>query len=209
MARKRKIAVRITHSPEARKLADLIEGIHAAMLTTVTDGGVLRSRPMATQRQPFNGTLWFFTYRNSAKTREIARDRHVNVSFADESSNTYVSVSGMARVVVDKAKAKELWNPMVKAWFPRGLSDPRLALLRVRVDQAEYWDGPSSRMVRLFEYAKALATGSRPDELDENRKVSLTREVSVNRGRPARQRTSPARAARRRTSARKAPRKRR
>ena len=207
MARKHKIAVRTTHSPEARKLADLIEGIHTAMLTTVTDGGVLRSRPMATQRQPFNGTLWFFTYRDSAKTREIARDRHVNVSFADESSNTYVSVSGMGRIVRDKAKAKELWNPMVKAWFPRGVNDSRLALLRVRVDQAEYWDGPSSRMVRLFEYAKALATGSRPDELDENRKVSLTREVSVKRR--GRGRQPPARAARRRTSARKALRTRR
>src|SRR3712207_7978131 len=40
-----------------------------------------------------DGSLWFFTGEDSAKTFEIQQDRHVNVSYMDDASNTYVSVS--------------------------------------------------------------------------------------------------------------------
>ena len=154
------------------KLADLIEDAQFAMLTTALPGGSLRSRPMATQRTRFDGELWFFTYRESAKVHEIADDQHVNVSYADPDSNTYVSVSGRARMLVDRAKAKELWNPALKAWFPKGLDDPNLALLRVTVEQAEYWDSPNSKVVQLAGFIKAVVTGKRAKG-GENEKITL------------------------------------
>src|SRR5690242_20494485 len=112
-------------SEAVEKLAKLIKGIKIAMLTTTCDDGTMRSRPMATQRTPFDGELWFFTDDESPKVAEIRKDQHVNVSYADADSNTYVSVSGRAMLVKDRAKAKELWNPLYKAWFPEGLDDPR------------------------------------------------------------------------------------
>jgi hypothetical protein len=48
-----------------------------------------------------------------------------------------------------------------KAWFPQGLDDPDLALLQVHVNQAEYWDTSSSKMVPLLGFVKAAATGQR------------------------------------------------
>jgi hypothetical protein len=42
------------------------------------------------------------------------------------------------------AKAKELWDPNYQTWFPAGPTDPHLALIRVRVERAEYWDAPFS-----------------------------------------------------------------
>src|SRR5207253_1026725 len=129
---------------DVQKLAKLIKGIKFAMLTTADTDGTLHSRPMATQETDFDGALWFFTYADSGKVHELQQDRAVNVSYADPSSNRYVSVSGTAQVVHDRAKAKELWSPAHKAWFPDGLEDPNLALLRIQVTKAEYWDGPSS-----------------------------------------------------------------
>ena len=145
-----------------------------AMLTTVCPDGSLRSRPMATLREKFDGTLWFFTSAAEPKVREIAHDPHVNVSYADPDKNNYVSVSGRASLVRDKARMKELWNPFFKAWFPKGLDDPQIALLRVEVEQAEYWDSPNSKLVQLGGFLKAVVTGKQAKG-GENEKLSMAR----------------------------------
>lgn len=154
------------------KLAEMIKDIKVAMLTTVDDDGSLRSRPMQTQNKAFDGQIWFFTYKDSAKSHNVEKDARVNVAYSEPDDDRYVSISGRASVVVDRAKAEELWSPVHKAWFPQGLEDPQLALIRVDVDHAEYWDTPSSSMVQLFGMAKALATGE-PYRPGENQKVNL------------------------------------
>ena len=161
---------------DIEKLHDLIHGIRFAMLTTIDDEGFLHSRPMATQKAEFDGDLWFFTGAGSPKVGEVQRDERVNLSYADPDGNRYVSLSGTAQLVRDPVKAKELWNPALKAWFPEGLDDPNLALLRVRVEKAEYWDAPSSKMVQLVGFVKAIATG-KPYDAGENEKIDLTSAV--------------------------------
>lgn len=143
------------------KLNELIHDIRIAMLTTQTPEGSLRGRPMATQEAPFDGNLWFFTSAESPKVDEIEDEHHVQLSYASPEDNRYVSVSGRATVVRDRAKAQELWSPAMKAWFPGGLDDPDLALLRVHVEAAEYWDSPSSTMVHIVGFVKAVSTGQR------------------------------------------------
>jgi general stress protein 26 len=157
-----------------KTLGELIKDIKFAMLTTVEDDGSLRSRPMGTQQAEFDGDLWFFTGASSAKVGEVQRDRQVNVSYADTDHQRYVSVSGTAQLVRDRAKIEELWNPIFKAWFPDGLDDPDLALLKVAVERAEYWDSPSSKVVQLYGFVKAVATGKRAgDEIGDNEKLSF------------------------------------
>jgi general stress protein 26 len=163
-----------SHEDNVAKLAELIKDIEVAMLTTVGTDGHLRSRPMATQQTEFDGTLWFFTWMDTDKVHEIQRDQHVAVSYAKPSDQRYVSVSGTARLVNDREKAKELWNPLLKAWFPKGLDDPNLGLLRVDAEHAEYWDAPSSKLVQLYGFTKAILTGKRyGEEGTEHEKVNL------------------------------------
>ncbi len=153
------------------KLNELIKEIQTAMLTTI-DGGVLRSRPMATQEAKFDGTLLFLTGADTHKDEEIKKDNRVNVSYAEPSDNIYVSVSGTAQTYHDQAKIDELWNPFYKAWFPDGQSDPNIRILKVTVEQAEYWDSSSSTIVHLVGFLKALATGEQYDG-GENKKIDL------------------------------------
>lgn len=163
-----------TRDENIHKLGELIKEVKIAMLTTADVDGTLRSRPMATQKTAFDGTLWFFTRASSPKVDEVERAHEVNLSYAAPDSNTYVSVSGTAQLVRDKGKAEELWNPILKAWFPRGLEDPDLALLRVTVHKAEYWDSPSSTMVQIAGFVKAVATGhSYQPGRGEHEKISL------------------------------------
>ena len=161
------------NNPSIEKLGEMIDGIKVAMLTTSEPDGVLRSRPMMTQQVEFDGDLWFFTSATAPKAAELQNDHNVNVSFADPGGQRYVSVSGAASLVRDPAKIRDLWHPIFKAWFPNGPDDPDLALIKVNVEQAEYWDSPSGKMVQLAGFVKSLATGQRLENAGDNEKLDL------------------------------------
>ncbi len=135
-------------SPEENKhLSSLIDGIKVAMLTTIGPDGSLRSRPMATLPGEFDGTLWFFTNIDSPKVDEVQLEQHVNVSYDDSDDHRYLSISGRATLSQERQKLEELWTPILLTWFPLGLDDPHLALLRVEADSWEYWDCQVATMV--------------------------------------------------------------
>src|SRR5687768_6415323 len=90
------------------KLRDLLQDFDAAMLVTRNSAGQLRSRPMAVADMGPGGTMWFITERHSGKMEEIARDNHVNVAMQGQMK--FVSISGRATPVDDRAKVAELWN---------------------------------------------------------------------------------------------------
>ena len=155
---------------DVEKLADLISDAKVCMFTTTDEHGASVSRPMAVQEVEFDGDLWFFTSEDSAKVRQVQGNARVNVSFS--SSSSWVSVSGDASVVRDSAKAKELWNAAVSAWFPDGPETPELVLLKVRATGAEYWDTPGTLTASLISFVKAHTTGE-PGGGTENRTVDL------------------------------------
>ena len=157
-----------TRQESIEKLKTLTEGIDFCMLTTI-NGGQLRSRPMSTQEFGSDGELWFFTSDQTHKVDEIEADDRVNAAYSQPDDNVYVSVSGRASIVKDRQKIEELWNPILKAWFPEGLDDPTLCLLKVSVEEAEYWDSPNSKIVQLVGFVKALVTGQQADGGDHGR----------------------------------------
>ena len=156
------------------KLWSMIKDIRFAMLVTEQEDGTLRSRPMATQQSEFDGDLWFFTALNAPKVAEVRHHAKVNLSYAEPDDQKYISVSGTCEVVRDKAKMQELWSPVYKAWFPNGIEDPNVGLLKVHVTNAEYWDSPNGKMVQLIGYLKAVATGEHyKASEDEHKKVDM------------------------------------
>ncbi len=156
------------------KLADLIDDINICMLTTVDTDGKPWSRPMATQDVTFGGDLWFFTRDDSEKVEHIERNRKVGVTFAHPGRQDYVTMAGTALIVKDKQKAEEMWSEPLKAWFPKGLEDPHLRLIKIEAERAEYWDSPSSPVVFALGYLKSKVTGKPATDLGENKKVDLT-----------------------------------
>jgi general stress protein 26 len=155
------------------KLWDLVKDVRIAMLTTQDEKGELHSRPMGAQEKDFEGDLWFFTSLDSRKSVEIQDNQKVNLCYMDTGKNLYVSVSGTAAVVRDAQKAQQLWSPLLKAWFPNGPTDPTVALIKVTVNEAEYWEGPSSKVVQLVKIFKAAATGTTPD-LGKNERIKVS-----------------------------------
>ncbi len=127
---------------------DLIKGIDTAMLTTVTDEGLV-SRPLKTQEVEFDGDLWFLTMDDTDKYLEIQQNPNVNVAYVGKS---YVSIRGTAELVRDRAKIKEFWNMAYEKLLETTSDDPNLVLIKVKADTAEYWEtGSKTKMVkRLF-----------------------------------------------------------
>lgn len=160
------------HQANIEKLGKMIKDIKYAMFSTVDKDGSIRSRPMANQGSDFNGELWFFTKASAPKVDEVEAEHRVNVSYADPSGQTYVSMSGLATLVRDKAKNNELWTTPMKAWFPDGPDDQDVALLKVAVDKAQYWDTPSSGIAHAVGLVSAVLTG-KPARLGEVEKVTL------------------------------------
>ena len=142
-----------------KKIAELAKGIHIAMMTTIAKDGTMSSRPMAVQDEPFNGTLWFLTRSSSEKVDEVKQDEHVTLTFAEPSSSKYIALKGRASVNQDRARIKEMWNPMYKAWFPQGEDDPDIAVLRVDVSEADYWEASSSKLIMRVKYLASAVTG--------------------------------------------------
>ncbi len=162
----------LTGSDGIKKIAALIQDIRIAMMTTAAPDGSFDSRPMATQKTEFDGSIFFLTRQESGKVHEIANDSHVSLLYADEADGKYVTVKGKATVYRDESKIHELWNPLYKAWFPEGEGDPAIGVLRVDVTEAQYWEASSSRLIRGIKYVAAAATGGEVD-LGKTGKVSL------------------------------------
>ena len=151
----------MTDTEDSAKLWDLIKTVEIAMMVT-EDGEHLRSRPMAVSQKEFDGTLWFFTRASAHKVAEVEHDHRVNLAYAHPGKQDYVSVSGRASIVTDRSAIEAHWSEPLRTWFPKGKDDPEIALIKVVVQQAEYWDAPSSTMLHAYGYVKAVLTGESP-----------------------------------------------
>jgi len=162
------MADQVAVSHDVSKLVEKIKDIKIAMMTTVENGQELHSRPMYTSKPEEDGTLWFFTERDSQKVGELRQDQHVSLGYSKPEDNLYVAITGVAQVVTDRAKIKELWSEALRGWFPNGSDDPNIALLKITISKGEFWDSPNSTLLRAYTYVKAVVTGKRhqpgPDE---------------------------------------------
>jgi general stress protein 26 len=155
------------------KVIDLIKGMHIAMLATRGPDGKYRSRPMAVSDIEFDGHLYFLTGEGSGKAHDLEKDGETVVTFADSHKSSYVALRGTGAIIHDRAQIKKHWSEAARGWFPKGVDDPNLALIRVTIEEAEFWDAPSGKMVVAYAYAKAMLTGEPPKTVGDHGKVSL------------------------------------
>jgi general stress protein 26 len=157
------------------KLWELIKDMRFAMLTTRHGNGHLHSRPMTTQNRGIDedDALWFFMARRAEPAVDLEADAQVNVAYADPGKDCYVSVSGTAAIVDDAAQRHRLWSKITEAWFPNGPDDPEVALVRVTITHADYWDVKQNKLVQLYKMAQAAVTGHPPKDMGEHRKVRM------------------------------------
>jgi general stress protein 26 len=151
----------------------IIKECRIAMLTTVEVGGLLRARPMTTVQKEFGGTLWFFSPTDSDAVHAVRENEQVCVAYANPDKADFVSLSGLGAVVTETAIKEVLWNSMVQTWFPQGPSSSEVAIIKIDVTRAEYWNSRSNNLVQLFAVAEAAVRGDTPKRVGEHREVRM------------------------------------
>lgn len=137
-----------------KKIGVIIEDLRVAILTTYNKQGRLSSRPMQVQEVDSQGVLWFFSSYNSRLIEEINLEPEVNLVFANSDKNEYLTASGLAEETQDLQKMQELWNPSLKTWYAQGLDTPGICLIKVEMDEVDFWDAPQANSVRFSRFAE-------------------------------------------------------
>jgi general stress protein 26 len=158
---------------DVEKLIEMVKGVRVCMLLTIEQNAEnLSGRPMSISKIDEDGTIWFFTKASSYKVDKIEESKKVSIAITNESNNNYLMIHGTATLINDKTKMKELWSSILKAWFPLGLNDPDMILIKVTPNEVNYWDTNSNKMVVLFNMIKAIVTGKEYAE-GEHGKINL------------------------------------
>ncbi len=147
----------------------MMDDIGICMLVT-WDGERQRARPMAAMPRQEEHAIYFLTDAHSVKDNQIDRFPKITATFTDKSDNDYVVVTGEAEVSNDRAKIKDLWSPMAKAWWDSA-DDPDIRLIVLRPEEAEAWDSPGG-VVATVKMLTAAMTDHAPD-MGDNAKLDL------------------------------------
>lgn len=143
------------------KLKELAEDIGVCLFSTELTSLPITTRPMALREVDNHGNLWFLSSRSSNKNFEIKHDNRVQLFFAKNSDNHFLSVYGTATIYRDQSKIEEIWTPIAEAWFEEGKKDPDVTVIKVKPEDAYYWDTKDGKVISLFKIAVAVVTGIR------------------------------------------------
>jgi general stress protein 26 len=163
------------HQHEQR-IWELLETSGVGMLTTQFAEG-LRSRPLEPRPDRDNGVIYFITDVRGLKDDEIEAAPDVCLTLTNHKEKAYLSLTARASVLRDPLLAAKFWKSTDDVWWPGGPQDEYVRVLRLEPLRAELWDGPASSFVAAYEFAKARATGEKPN-LGEKRKVTVDMQSS-------------------------------
>lgn len=153
------------------QLRKFTDDVKIAMFSAI-EADKITSRPMTTQDVDDDANIWFFTSKKTDTASEAKANSNITLIYAHPGKNTYLCVDGVANIVEDREKIKQLWSPAMKAWFPEGEEDPDLTLVKVTTSEAAYWDSAASKMVVFFSMIKAIVKGEEYNE-GEHGKLDL------------------------------------
>jgi general stress protein 26 len=122
------------------KLKQIVARSRVGMLGMHREDGIHFS-PMSHVDIDDDGNLWFFTSKETgnAISAKNKNKNNIFITYAQESNSTFLSITGKAYLNSNKEKMRELFNPYIKAWFPKGLEDPSISLLVVHPLEVECW----------------------------------------------------------------------
>ena len=152
---------RLTGDEALAKLRELTKNFPIAFMITVA-GDRIQARPIGVvgDHADFDGTLWFITDKRSRKVRAIEAGAATSLLFQSDKDGAYLQLLGSASIVEDRRKLTELYTTLQRTWFPKGIDDPDITLVRFDATEGNYWDSHDSLMRLAVAFAKSIVTGT-------------------------------------------------
>lgn len=116
-------------------------------------------RPMATAGVDDEGNIWFLSEKDSQKNHDIVINPRVKLFYSHPGKSSFLVVTGDAEITYDRDLIEKYWNPLDKTWFKEGKDDPSISLIKVKPDNAHFWDVKGNRMVNFLKMAASVVTG--------------------------------------------------
>ena len=149
----------------AKKIKELAEKAETCFFCTdLSAGKPFATRPMSVQQVDDEGNFWFLSSNDSHKNSEINSDHSVQLLFQGSAHSDFLNIYGTASISEDKAKIKELWNPILKTWFTEGIDDPRISVIKVRPEEGYYWDTKHGNAVAALKMVAGAIIGKTLDD---------------------------------------------
>lgn len=154
-----------------KKLKELVDSIKVAMMIAGFEKKPLSAIPMSSKKVDHEGNIWFLSLRNSEHNKDILKNKEVQLLYSNTSDMEYLSVFGEAEITTDKEILDELYNKLDDNWF-EGREDPNLTAIRVKPEEAYYWDSKNNKYITLLKMGVGAVTGNRQD-IGEKGKLNL------------------------------------
>lgn len=134
-------------------VADDMQGIDIAILSTRAAGGRITCRPMSNNGDvKYDGTSFFFSYEQASCVADIERDPNVALGYSSRgiiAGSVYITVEGTATLVRDKSAFEKHWTPDLDVWFENGIDTPGLVLVQVQANRIKVWEKNNERELVL------------------------------------------------------------
>jgi len=112
------------------------------------------TRPMTAQFEDDRAPIWFFASTENGLAQKLVQGqgKRAIATFTSKGHDLFATLHGSLYLDNDRTVIDRLWNRSVAAWYEGGKDDPKLALLRLDLEQGEVWLDASS----LLEGVKML-----------------------------------------------------
>lgn len=148
-----------------QKIREIAEKTGACFFCTASPDGLSGgARPMAVQEVDDLGNLWFLSADDSHKNEELLADPGVRLMFQGEGRTEFLVLTGRAEISKDRERIVELWKPLYKNWFPGGMSDPSITVIKVMPDEGHYWDTRHGNLVAGIKLLAGTLLGKPMDD---------------------------------------------
>ena len=136
-----------------KHIADKMQGIDIAILSTHSSDGRIACRPMSNNGDvEYDGTSFFFSYEQASCISDIERDPNVALGYSSSGiigGSVYIAVEGSAALVRDKSAFEKHWVPDLDVWFEDGIDTPGLVLIQVGAKRIKIWERNEERELVL------------------------------------------------------------
>lgn len=132
--------------------------------TAATVVGSSGARPMRVQEVDAEGNLWFLSAVDTHKDEELRLDPRVRLYFQSAANGDFLEINGYGSVSQDREKIAQLWQPAMKNWFTEGQDDPRISVIKVRVEDGHYWETRHGFVIGGVKILLGAVTGNPMDD---------------------------------------------
>lgn len=156
--------------PAISRLQAMIKSAPTCFFRTTVGTGISKGvRPMNVREVDDEGNLWFLSASDSHTNQELLANPAVQLFFQGSAHSDFLTLIGKGAVSTDKAKIKELWEPLLKTWFTEGIDDPRITVIKVTPSEGYYWDNKHGNVVAGIKMLIGAAIGKTLDDSIEGK----------------------------------------